>query len=70
LPRLAVVAAGVVVVAAAVGYAEGARLARTLGGWQVICWALVIGLPVAALPTALSIDARVLAAPVAAWVGW
>jgi drug/metabolite transporter (DMT)-like permease len=58
------------VIAAAVGYAEGARLARTLGGWQVICWALVIGLPAVAVPTVLSIDARVLAAPVAAWVGF
>lgn len=28
------------------GYAEGARLSRTLGGWQVICWALLIALPV------------------------
>lgn len=27
------------------GYAEGARLSRTLGGWQVISWALVISLP-------------------------
>jgi len=27
------------------GYAEGARLSRTLGGWQVICWALVLCLP-------------------------
>jgi len=27
------------------GYAEGARLAHRLGGWQVICWALVIALP-------------------------
>lgn len=28
------------------GYAEGARLSRRLGGWQVICWALVLSLPV------------------------
>lgn len=28
------------------GYAEGARLSRSLGGWQVICWALVLALPV------------------------
>ncbi|MGY2197518.1 DMT family transporter [Pseudomonas gingeri] len=28
------------------GYAEGAKLSRTLGGWQVICWALVLSLPV------------------------
>ncbi|PXW22746.1 DMT family transporter [Paraburkholderia caballeronis] len=34
----------------ALGYAEGARLARTLGGWQVICWALVLSAPFLALP--------------------
>ncbi len=28
------------------GYAEGGRLSRRLGGWQVISWALVISLPV------------------------
>ncbi|MBK3399415.1 MULTISPECIES: DMT family transporter [Methylobacterium] len=28
------------------GYAEGAALSRRLGGWQVICWALVLALPV------------------------
>jgi drug/metabolite transporter (DMT)-like permease len=27
------------------GYAEGAKLARVLGSWQVICWALVLALP-------------------------
>ena len=30
---------------AALGYAEGARLSSSLGGWRVISWALVIGLP-------------------------
>lgn len=34
------------------GYAEGAKLSRTLGGWQVISWALVLALPVM-LPLAL-----------------
>ncbi|WP_313159789.1 DMT family transporter [Stenotrophomonas sp.] len=34
------------VVVCGLGYAEGARLARTLGGWQVISWALVVSLPV------------------------
>ncbi len=29
----------------ALGYAEGAALARDLGGWQTICWALVLSLP-------------------------
>ncbi|MDQ7990599.1 MAG: DMT family transporter [Candidatus Dactylopiibacterium sp.] len=40
------------IVACGLGYAEGARLSRTLGGWQVICWALVLALPVM-LPLAL-----------------
>ena len=44
------------VVAAAVGYAEGGRLAKLIGGWQVICWALVLSAPVLLIPTALSID--------------
>ncbi|GAA0400484.1 EamA-like transporter family protein [Pseudomonas extremaustralis] len=30
------------------GYAEGATLSRSLGGWQVICWALMVALPVTA----------------------
>lgn len=30
------------------GYAEGAKLSKTLGGWQVISWALVLSLPVMA----------------------
>ena len=34
------------VLACGLGYAEGAKLSRSLGGWQVICWALVVSLPV------------------------
>lgn len=34
------------VVAAAMGYAEGGRLSQTMGGQQVISWALVLALPV------------------------
>ena len=34
------------ILACGLGYAEGARLSRQLGGWQVICWALVLSLPV------------------------
>jgi drug/metabolite transporter (DMT)-like permease len=32
------------------GYAEGGRLAKELGNWQVICWALVLSAPVLVLP--------------------
>jgi drug/metabolite transporter (DMT)-like permease len=46
------------------GYAEGARLSRALGGWQVISWALVLSLPVM-LPLAL-----VAAPSTVAGVGW
>ncbi len=34
------------VIASALGYAEGGRLGREMGGWQVICWAVVLGLPI------------------------
>ncbi|HVL76621.1 MAG TPA: DMT family transporter [Noviherbaspirillum sp.] len=34
------------VIAAAIGYAEGARLSQVMGGQQVISWALVLSLPV------------------------
>lgn len=34
------------VVVCGLGYAEGATLTRMLGGWQVICWALILSLPV------------------------
>lgn len=33
------------IIVCGLGYAEGGRLSRTLGGWQVICWALVLSLP-------------------------
>lgn len=36
------------IVLCGLGYAEGASLSRTLGGWQVISWALLLSLPVVA----------------------
>jgi len=33
------------IVICGLGYAEGAKLSRDLGGWQVICWALALSLP-------------------------
>jgi drug/metabolite transporter (DMT)-like permease len=35
------------VVVAAIGYAEGGRLARELPGWQVVAWGLMLALPLA-----------------------
>lgn len=33
------------IVLCGLGYAEGAKLTKTLGGWQVISWALLLSLP-------------------------
>lgn len=43
------------VIVCGLGYAEGAKLTRELGGWQVICWALVIALPLM-LPASLLVQ--------------
>lgn len=51
------------------GYAEGAKLSRRLGGWQVICWALLLALPAMA-PIAGATrpqETATIAAP--AWLG-
>ncbi|MGK9054597.1 DMT family transporter [Neorhizobium petrolearium] len=55
------------IVACGLGYAEGARLSRRLGGWQVISWALVLSLPVM---LALSIAVMPSALPDTASVSW
>jgi drug/metabolite transporter (DMT)-like permease len=36
----------IAIAAAGLGYAEGGVLARRYGGWRVICWAVVLALPV------------------------
>ncbi|WP_028266759.1 DMT family transporter [Arthrobacter sp. MA-N2] len=43
------------VLAAAMGYAEGGLLARELGAWQTVSWALVLALPLMAGLAALSL---------------
>ncbi len=58
---------------AAMGYAEGGRLSQTMGGEQVIGWALVLSLPLAAPAAAWLLWrdwASIAAAPVSAWLGF
>jgi drug/metabolite transporter (DMT)-like permease len=43
------------VVAAAVGYAEGGLLARELGAWQTVSWALVLASPLMVFLSAFSV---------------
>lgn len=58
------------VAAAAIGYAEGGRLSRELGSWQVICWALVLAAPFLAVPVALTIAQHGLHASLPSWLGF
>ncbi|MCO5160746.1 MAG: DMT family transporter [Mesorhizobium sp.] len=51
------------------GYAEGARLSRSLGGWQVISWALVLSLPVMAALMALTLPSSFAGIGTPAWLG-
>ncbi|WP_461164085.1 DMT family transporter [Arthrobacter sp. R4-81] len=49
----------VAVIAAAIGYAEGGLLARELGAWQTVSWALVLASPLMVVLTALSMAQQV-----------
>lgn len=57
------------VISAAIGYAEGARLSRSLGGLQVISWALVLSAPVLLVPVLLAAPSTV-HLPVGSWAGF
>lgn len=56
--------------AGAVGYTEGGRLARELGGWRVICWALLLAAPVLLLPVAWNLVQDGIHSSLLAWVGF
>lgn len=58
------------VVAGAVGYAVGGKLSRQLGGWRVICWALVLALPFILVPAMLSLPSDATHIPFSAWLGF
>lgn len=51
------------------GYAEGGRLSRSLGSWQVICWALVLSLPFMLPLAILKLPYASQTIPSPAWVG-
>jgi drug/metabolite transporter (DMT)-like permease len=57
------------ILACGLGYAEGGRLARRLGGWQVISWALVLALPLMAPLAWLLMPPSPAAIARPAWVG-
>ncbi len=68
--RLADLALVGAVGAAALGYTQGARLARTLGEWQVISWALVFTAPFLVVPVILTAPVNGVEIPFSAWLGF
>lgn len=52
------------------GYAEGATLARRMGGWQVISWALIVALPVMCAVAFWSLPEVWTSIEASAWVGF
>jgi len=51
------------------GYADGARLSRTLGGWQVISWSLLISLPIMLPIAIITIPKSFEYVSVSSWIG-
>jgi drug/metabolite transporter (DMT)-like permease len=54
----------------ALGYAEGGRLSRELGGARTICWALVLSLPVTVAVAATALATAGAHAGAVAWLGF
>jgi len=66
--------AGVALMLAAIlvcglGYAEGAKLSRRLGGWQVISWALVLALPMMLAASLITRPVTLSGITSSAWAG-
>ncbi|AID30600.1 drug/metabolite transporter (DMT)-like permease [Mesorhizobium sp. USDA 4775] len=57
------------VVVCGLGYAEGAALSRRLGGWQVICWALTLSLPIMLVLSFATLPQSFAAVGSHAWIG-
>ncbi len=56
------------VVILGLSYAEGGKLAKELGSWQVIAWAILIGAPFFLIPVVLNVHVDMLKAPLLAWL--
>ncbi len=58
------------VISAAVGYAVGGKLSQQLGGWRVICWALLLSLPFILVPVLLLLPSEATLIPTSVWLGF
>ncbi|MCM2366164.1 MULTISPECIES: DMT family transporter [Proteus] len=57
------------VIVCGLGYAEGATLTKALGGWQVICWALIVSLPPMLIFSFILMPEKLATISISAWVG-
>ena len=57
------------IVVCGLGYAEGGRLSRKLGGWQVISWALTFALPITLALAFYALPASFAGVSPSAWLG-
>lgn len=55
---------------AAIGYAVGGQLSKEIGGWQVICWALVFALPFIFIPAWLQAPDLSVSLPLSVWLSF
>lgn len=55
------------VIVCGLGYAEGAKLTRAIGGWQVISWALIISLPLMLIASLITMPATFSGIGPSAW---
>lgn len=60
----------IAVVAAAIGYAEGGLLARELGSWQTVSWALVLASPLMATLTITTVIDQTPTASATQWAAF
>ncbi|WP_425571977.1 DMT family transporter [Pedococcus ginsenosidimutans] len=58
------------VLAAAVGYAEGGLLARELGAWQTVSWALALSAPLMVVLTSVSVAEQTPSATAVQWLAF
>jgi len=55
---------------AAIGYSVGAKLAKEMPGWQVICWSLIIAFPFILIPAWLNKPENMIELPGIVWLAF
>ena len=70
LPSTADLLILIAVALSAIGYAEGGALARELGGWRVICWAVLLSAPLTVPIALVAAAASDMHADADAWLGF